>query len=256
MPSDEPSELPRDAAEELRQVAFGRASTDAERRAAADKLALLAVPEIATPLPDPAPTPGESPDDAPDASEPDNDNEESAAAAQPAPMRRRSIAMIWLLPAVIASLVVGGVVDRAITAGRLAPVPTPSASQSPVTDPAPTTGSGLVGSLVAANAWLARIPSNKDTFPSPGVIDNQSLSSVRLIKNVRDNDTLITVWGAKDHSDGICLLAGLPNGLFASTCVPPKVFTERGIRLGFNGYEVSWDGVATSLTLPPSTREY
>ena len=81
------------------------------------------------------------------------------------------------------------------------------------------------------------------------MIDNQSLSSVRLIKNVRDNDTLITVWGAKDHSDGICLLAGLPNGLFASTCVPPKVFTERGIRLGFNGYEVSWDGVATSLTL-------
>ena len=91
-----------------------------------------------------------------------------------------------------------------------------------------------------------------DTFPDQAIVESQGFSSVRLIKAIQDNDMLITVWGAKDNGDGICLIAGIPDGVFASQCVPPKVFTEQGVSLGFNGLEVSWDGVATSVTLPMS----
>lgn len=119
----------------------------------------------------------------------------------------------------------------------------------PISDPAPN---GTPGNLVAANAWLARVPTNADTFPSPGVIDSQNLSSVRHIKDIRDNDTLVTLWGAKDADDGICLITGIPGGIFDTQCALPNDFAAHGITGGFNGIEVSWDGVSTSVTLPMS----
>jgi hypothetical protein len=254
MPSDVPPGTSRGETEELRRIAFGRDSTSEERAAATRELAKLATAENATPLPDSAAAPAESSSENSDAeagaAEPAASD--STIAAQPVPVRRRRIAMVWLLPAVIASLVVGTVAGRATVSSQPTPAPTSTTSWLPIADPSANPGNGIAGNLVAANAWLARTPTKADTFPELGVIDGQSLSAVRHIKDVQDNDILITVWGAKDHSDGICLLAGLPGGFFATTCVPPKVFTERGINLGFNGFEVSWDGVATSLTLPMS----
>jgi hypothetical protein len=260
MSSELPPRASRSTAEELRRIAFGRNSTDEERAAATRKLAELAAPRSASS----DSTLARSSDDEAGTTEPDAVTglpvalssttetvaDETASGAQSASARRRSTAAAWLLPAVLASLLLGAIAGRATAPGLQAPAPSSTASQHRPLNPALDPDSGLVGGLVAANTWLARTPTEADTFPKPSMAQIQSLSSIRHIKDVRDNDTLITVWGAKDPGDGICLLAGLPGGFFATTCVPPKVFAERGITLAFNGIEVSWDGIATSLTLP------
>lgn len=250
MSSELPSKPAPATAEELRRIAFGRGSTDEERAAATKQLTELAAAESAPSLPGSAPAPVEGPDD--EAGVVESDADTTATAANSAPLRRRSIAMIWLLPAVIASLAVGAIVGRATAPSPQVSAPAQVTLHRPLANLTSEPGKSTVGNLVAANAWLARAPTKADTFPSPAMTDNQGLSSVRHIKDIREDDTLITLWGAKDRDDGICLLAGLPGGFFTSSCVSPEVFAERSITLGFNGFEVGWDGVATSLTLPMS----
>lgn len=261
MPPDTPSRASRGEIEELRRIAFGRDSTEEERATATRQLTRLAAAESAAAAPGTSPAPAEGPygetstGDA-EAAEVETTADEQAVAEQAAPTRRRTIAMVWLLPAVIASLVVGAVAGRTTAPSQQYPASTPAASHPPITDsaagsdPVQNNGTDVVGSLAAAESWLARPPTAADTFPNPELIQSQSLSFVRLIKNVRGDDMLITVWGAKDPSGGICLLAGLHGGFFTSACASQENFIEHGIALGSNGFEVSWDGISTSVTFP------
>jgi hypothetical protein len=230
--------------DELRRIAFGRGSTDEERAAATRRLEELAAAEDAATRPEAVPAPGGSSDD-----EVETDAGESTAVAVPGPARRRSIPLAWLLPAVIAALVVGGIAGRATTPSPV-PVTAPVTTHRHLGNSAPN--STTPGNLVAANAWLDRSPTSADTFPNPSLIGLQKLSSVRHLKDIDYGGTPITLWAAKDDNSHLCLITSVPGGIFGTQCTAADDFANHGITGGFNGLVVSWDGVSTSVRLSMS----
>lgn len=260
---------------ELRSTAFGRTRTPIEERAAADALAVLAAKEArntadAAALRAAIAAVGEwkaSQTAAPSGSReslPDTPAKPSSSSSRGT--RRWTLGPRALATVILGSMAIGALAvnlwSGVVTTHRIAGNdPGSSASPQPGgrtiafgggLKTGGATGSVDPGNLAAANAWLARSPTKADTFPRPGMIHLQSLSSVRHIKDVHENDTLITIWGAKDPDDGICLITGLPSGIFGTQCTPPKSFAEHGITEGFDGIEVSWDGISISVALPVS----
>jgi hypothetical protein len=224
----------------LRRAAFGRSSTPDERRQAAERLAALdaaaqqaraeqvqADDEVPTATAAPAP-----------------ESAASSAAPESEPHARRSIALIWVLPIVLAALVLGVIAGRALESGS---VPRERATASD----AAGESQQVRGDLAAARTQLAGPHTGGEAFPDPVFVEKQGLESVTLIGDLHPGDLHITVWGATNQSDDICLIAGVPDGVFAAQCVNGTEFSQHGITLGFNGFEVSWNGVSSSAV--PST---
>jgi len=226
-----------DELRELRRAAFGRASTPDEQREAARRLAEIDAEmagaeqpgaeqaDLAENAPEPLPAPRAEPpvDDAPPTS--------------------RVVRAVWLVPVILVSLVVGAI------GGSLWH---PTSSTTPSARPSVALGTDSSGQpggdLVAADNILARPRTARDTFPLPTLVQNFTLSSTRYLGGAAG---ALQLWVGLNSENELCLLlyeASTESG--SASCVTPDNFTAHGITLGFNKYQVSWDGTGFDSFLP------
>jgi len=227
-----------DELRQLRRAAFGRSSTPDEQREAVRRLAEIeaesaraepavaehTIPAVDVPEPLAAPPP-----DAPDGE---------------VPNPSRSVRAIWLVPVILVSLVVG-----AFGGSLWRPAPptvTPRAHSSFALG---TDSSGQPGGdLVAADTILAKPRAARDAFPLPTLVQNLDQNSTRYLGGAAG---ALQLWAGLNSEAELCLLLyEASNQSGAASCVTPENFTAHGITLGFNQYQVSWDGTGFDSFLP------
>ncbi|MEO7121690.1 MAG: hypothetical protein ABI400_00945 [Lacisediminihabitans sp.] len=242
---------------ELRRIAFGRDSTAEARAAASAELRELEKPEAAHPQSaqvesDAAQGPASEPhvaehtgSVAADIPLSTDSNTPSAQADTTDTRSRAAVRAIWLVPIVLVSLAIGAV------GGSLWSAEHPSAP-TPITHPSfalGTNGSGQPGGdLAAAERILARPRSADDTFPLPNLVQNLTKSTVRFL----GGDTIgVQVWAGRNTEAELCLLVYESKSTSgAALCTTPADFTNQAMTLGFNQYQVSWNGPDVSVFKP------
>lgn len=239
-----------DELRELRRAAFGKTSTPAEQREAAQRLATIEADraraereqveqERAAAGHIHADTELEhlSPPLAADATPHDNEHDVQHP--------RHGMRAIWLAPIVLASLAVGAI-GGSVWGATHQSTASPSAHTSFALG---TDGSGQPGGdLAAAERTLAQPQTTQDVYPLPALVQNLRQSSVRRLGGP---DETVQTWVGRNTEDELCLLvyeSKTRSG--AASCATTADFTSHAITLGFNQYQVSWDGTKATVFMP------
>lgn len=230
------AETDADDVERLRRVAFGRQASADERAAAVEALRQLRTAdeqraaeaaERARVVADPAP---ESADD------------ESEWAAEPD--RRHGIRPLWLIPIVVASIVVGAVGALAVSSQFEAAPPSvpPSQSHTPAQPPPPSGVVGGPGDLEAAERWFDGGATPSDAFPDAAFLEGLDIDQYD-VRFMASEGSDWSVWVAKDRRGQLCLLVrNPPVGGSAASCSTTEDFERNGISIGLNDHTAFWDG--------------
>jgi hypothetical protein len=246
----------------LRRIAFGRESTAEERADATEELRKLEIAQATearqtavrqaaierdVPL-DLANEPDvtEHGDSVPREISPASDPHTPATEAEaPGPRRRTAVRAIWLVPIILASLAVGAIGGSVWGAAHQSTA-SPSAHASFALG---TDGSGQPGGdLAAAEHTLAQPQTTQDVYPLPALVQNLRQSSVRRLGGP---DETVQTWVGRNTEDELCLLvyeSKTHSG--AASCATTADFTSHAITLGFNQYQVSWDGTKATVFMP------
>jgi hypothetical protein len=101
---------------------------------------------------------------------------------------------------------------------------------------------------VAADTILAKPRRARDAFPLPTLVQNLDQNSTRYLGGAAG---ALQLWAGLNSDAELCLLLyEASNQSGAASCVTPDNFTAHGITLGFNQYQVSWDGTGFDSFLP------
>lgn len=240
--------------ERLRRVAYGPESSAQERAEAEAALRALDQPETAmseaaeAEMIKPEATTPEAIER--EAIEPEATTPGEVTRSSDETREQRALGMrpVWLIPIVVASLVVGalgalGATDQLAGGSSAAETSASPMLQGP---------GGLyspqypVGDLEAADGWFTGDPKPLDTFPDPDLLEANSIDpdEVRLLKVTSADEGSVTVWAGANRLGHLCLLVtNGPERVSVSTCATRADFS-RGGGLGFriDGFLVSWDG--------------